>query len=245
MTDRQTDTEHTSAGHIVATGGAGFSVESETLPLERYILGLSGKQDPTICFLPQASGESLEYVVRFYSACAKLPCRPSHLSLFDPPTADLASFLLEKDVIYVGGGNTRSMLALWREWGLDRILRQAWNRGIVLAGVSAGSICWFESGVTDSIPGPLTPLACLGFLPGSNCPHYDGEVERRPAYHRLVGDGSLPAGYAADDGVGLHFVGTRLHRIISSRPKASAYRVGLESTGVVETLLPAELLGVG
>jgi len=119
----------------------------------------------------------------------------------------------------------------------------------VLAGVSAGSICWFEAGVTDSIPGPLTPMACLGFLPGSNCPHYDGELERRPAYHRLLAAGLLPAGYAADDGVGLHFRGSELHRIVSSRPPASAYRVGLpsgpgaQSGTVVETALRPDYLG--
>jgi dipeptidase E len=241
MTDSRTS--ETGTGQIIAIGGGGFSTEPDSALLERYILSQSAKENPAVCFLPQASGESVDYIVRFYSAFTKLPCRPSHLSLFDPPTADLESFLMEKDVIYVGGGNTRSMLALWRDWGLDRFLRRAWQSGIVLAGVSAGSICWFESGVTDSIPGPLTPLACLGFLPGSNCPHYDGEPERRPAYHRLLGEKRLPAGYATDDGVGLHFVGTRLHRIISSRRAASAYRVGLETGGLEESVLPPEFLG--
>jgi peptidase E len=137
------------------------------------------------------------------------------------------------------------MLALWREWKLDRILRQAWTAGIVLAGWSAGSICWFEQGVTDSVPGPLTPLACLGILPGSNCPHYDGEIERRPVYHRLVREGLLPPGCAADDGVGLHFRGTRLARIVSSRPGASAYRVDLASGGVIELALQPDDLAAG
>jgi dipeptidase E len=246
------------AGQIIAIGGAGFSSELKggepvdrpaSLLLERYILAQSTKPNPAICFLPQASGENSDYIARFYAASARLACRPSHLSLFKPPTADLESLLLEQDIIYVGGGNTRSMLALWREWQLDRILRQAWNAGVVLAGVSAGSICWFASGVTDSIPGPLTPMACLGFLPGSNCPHYDGEIERRPAYHRLLAEGLLPAGFAADDGVGLHFRGTELHRIVSSRPQASAYRVDLQpgpadQTGtVLETPLRPDYLG--
>jgi dipeptidase E len=211
--------------------------------LHPYLLAQSAKANPAICFLPQASGESPQYIDRFHTAFAALRCRPSHLSLFDPPTADLESLLLEQNIIYVGGGNTRSMLALWREWELDRILGAAWQAGIVLCGWSAGSICWFEQGVTDSIPGPLTPMDCLGFLPGSNCPHYDGEIERRPAYHRLLGAGLLASGYAADDGVGLHFRGTQLQRIISVRPSASAYRVGVESGTIVETPLSPDFLG--
>ncbi|HEX4145013.1 MAG TPA: Type 1 glutamine amidotransferase-like domain-containing protein [Pirellulales bacterium] len=246
------------AGQIIAIGGAGFSSEINSgqpidgpdgLLLERYILAQSAKTNPAVCFLPQASGENSDYIARFYTAFGLLPCRPSHLSLFKPHTADLQSLLLEQDVIYVGGGNTRSMLALWREWGLDHVLQRAWQAGAVLAGVSAGSICWFDSGVTDSIPGPLTPMPCLGFLSGSNCPHYDGEVERRPSYHRLLAAGLLPSGLAADDGVGLHFRGTELHRIVSSRPQASAYRVGLQAgpadrTGtVIETRLRPDYLG--
>ena len=230
-------------GQIIAIGGLGTPEENRLL--EQHLLDQSARANPAICFLPQASGESAEYVGRFYAAFSQLACRPSHLSLFEPPTADLESLLLEKDVIYVGGGNTRSMLALWREWGLDRILRRAWAQGVVLAGWSAGSICWFEQGVTDSIPGPLTPLACLGFLPGSNCPHYDGEIERRPAYHRLLGEGLLPPGYASDDSVGLHFQGTRLHRIVSSRPGARAYRVWVQSAGIVEVSLDADDLAAG
>jgi peptidase E len=244
------DTVPPEAGQIIATGGAGFSTEFKEaepnsaapggLLLERYILRQSAKAEPAVCFLPQASGENSDYIARFYAAFALLPCRPSHLSLFKPPTADLESLLLEQDVIYVGGGNTRSMLALWREWELDQILRQAWAAGIVLSGVSAGSICWFEEGVTDSIPGPLTPMGCLGFLPGSNCPHYDSEIERRPTYQRLIGQRRLGPGYAADDGVGLHFRGSELHRIVSSRPQASAYRVGIVAGKTLGSGVPAD-----
>jgi peptidase E len=147
------------------------------------------------------------------------------------------------DVIYVGGGNTKSMLALWREWGLDVILREAWQAGVILAGLSAGSICWFEAGVTDSIPGDLTVLPCLGFLPGSNCPHYDGEAARRPAYQRFVAEGEIADGYAADDGVGLHYIGTGLERVISSRPEAKAYRVERHDGRVHETPITPEYLG--
>jgi dipeptidase E len=133
--------------------------------------------------------------------------------------------LLAFDVIYVGGGNTKSMLALWREWEVDKILREAWERGTVLCGGSAGMICWFEEGNTDSITGSLTALPCLGFLPGSACPHYDGEIDRRPSYQNMVACGEILPGLAADNGVGLYFVGTELHEAISEVDGASAYRV--------------------
>ncbi|MBF2009266.1 MAG: peptidase E [Chlorogloeopsis fritschii C42_A2020_084] len=202
---------------IIAMGGGGFSMEPENPLLDMYILGQSQKERPKICFIPTASGDSDRYIVRFYSAFVKLSCTPSHLSLFQPPTADLRSFVLEQDIIYVGGGNTKNLITLWKEWGLDKIFREAWESGVILSGLSAGSICWFEEGVTDSIPGQLTKLKCLGFLKGSNCPHYDGEPERKPSYHRLLSEGLISEGYAADDGVGLHFIGNTLEKIVSSR----------------------------
>jgi peptidase E len=208
---------------IIAMGGGGFSMEPDNPALDKYVVRQTGKRRPKVCFLPTASGDAERYCLNFYTAFAKLDCHLSHLLLFKLPTADLASFVLEKDVIYVGGGNTKSMLALWREWRLDRILRRAWNRGVVLAGLSAGAICWFEEGVTDSVFGRLKPLACLGFLPGSCCPHYDGEPRRRPSYQRLLSQGRISPGYGVDDGVALHFVGRKLHRIVSSRPNAKAY----------------------
>jgi len=224
--------------HIVAMGGGGFSQEPDNPLLDRYILGLARDDHPAVCFLPTASGDAAGYIERFHAAFAPLPCTPTHLSLFDPPTPDLRSFVLAQDVVYVGGGNTRNMLVLWREWGLDRILREAWEGGIVLAGLSAGAICWFEQGVTDSVrPGSLIAIAGLGFLPGSACPHYDGEEGRRPNYHRLVEGGALGAGYAADDGVALHFVDRRLAHIVSSRPKAWAYRVEKVGAAVREAPL--------
>jgi dipeptidase E len=153
------------------------------------------KTTPKICFISTASGDSNNYISRYYNFFNKQNCKPSHLSLFKPPTRDLEEFLLEKDIIYVGGGNTRNLLALWKEWGLDNILRKAWNQGIVLAGISAGSICWFEEGVTDSFGEGLELIKCLGFLKGSNCPHYDGESDRRLSYHKLIYDVSLKSGH--------------------------------------------------
>jgi dipeptidase E len=145
--------------------------------------------------------------------------------------------------LYVGGGNTKSLIALWKEWELDRILKEAGENGIILAGLSAGSICWFEQGVTDSIPGQLFVLQCLGLLKGSNCPHYDSEPERRPAYHQLLSQGLISPGYATDDNVGLHFVGDKLEKIVSSRPQAKAYRVEKLDETVTETVLEPIYLG--
>jgi peptidase E len=151
--------------------------------------------------------------------------------------------VLEKDIFYVGGGNTKCLIALWREWGLDAILREAWEMGKVLSGISAGMICWFEWGLTDSITGKLTALPGLGFLRGSATPHYDGESERRPAFQRLVRAGVIPAGVAADDGVALHFRDASVHAVVSSRPSVRAYRVERVGDGVEETALPTRYLG--
>jgi peptidase E len=226
-------------------GGGGFSMKPDNPSLDRYILGLVKKEKPKICFVPTASGDSERYIVKFYSAYLKFACSPSHLPLFfDPPTSDLRAFVMEQDIIYVGGGNTKNLLALWREWGLDGIFREAWESGIVLCGLSAGSLCWFEEGVSDYFGfGTLNPLKCLGFLKGSHCPHYDGEVNRRPAYHSLITEGLLADGYAADDGVGLHFIGDCLEKAISSRPHAKAYRVEKSDRSIRETVLETLYLG--
>lgn len=221
---------------IVALGGGGFSMERSP-KLDRYILSLARRARPRVCFVPTASGDSRDYIRRFHLAFRKLRCVPSDLCLFRPPK-DLAAFVRAQDVVYVGGGNTHNMLLLWREWGLDRLLRAAWARGTVMAGISAGAICWFEQGVTDSFGLPLRPMNALGWLPGSHCPHYDGERDRRPMYRRLVRAGRLLPGYAADDGAALHFVGHRLDRVVSSRPGARAWRV--EKSAEVE-IVPERL----
>ncbi len=223
---------------IVAMGGGGFLMEPENLLLDRFILSATGVPEPKVCFLPTATGDFQGFIERFYSSFGALPCVPTHLSLFKPPCADLRSFVLEQDAIYVGGGNTRAMLALWREWELDQILHEAWLSGVVMAGISAGSICWFQQGLSDSvIPGDLAPLECLGFLPGSHCPHYDGEPGRRPAYHRFIQEGRLAAGYAADDGAALHFIGQELKSVVSSREASKAYSVRRVGTEIEERAL--------
>lgn len=232
--------------HVVAMGGGGFSMEPDNPLLDDFVLGLAGERPngarPRVCFLPTASGDAPIYVRDFYDAFAPR-ADASWLPLFVRDRRDLRSYLLAQDVIYVGGGNTQNMLAIWRLHGVDAILREAWEGGIVLAGLSAGSLCWFECGVTDSFGPDLAPLNDgLGFLPGSHCPHYDGEALRRPGYQGLVADG-LAGGYAADDGAALHFVGTELAEVVTSRPAAGAYRVEAVDGRVVETRLPGRYLG--
>lgn len=227
---------------IIALGGGGFSMEPNNPLLDLYILKQAKKVKPQICFIPTASGDSENYISRFYNFFNQQDCKPSHLSLFEPPTRDIEGFILEKDIVYVGGGNTKNLLALWKEWGLDSILRKAWNQGVILAGLSAGSICWFEEGVTDSYGDGLEPIKCLGFLKGSNCPHYDGEIDRRPAYHKLIESKEIQSGVAVDDGVAIHYKEQGISKIVSSRPNAKAYSVSFE-TKVIETTLQTEFLG--
>jgi dipeptidase E len=227
---------------IIALGGGGFSMEPENLALDRYILAQARVSEPAVAFVPTASGESDNHIVRFYTAYLGLPCRPSHLAFFRR-TPDLRSYLLAQDVIFVGGGNTKSMLAVWREWGVPECLREAWESGIVLAGISAGAICWFEQGLTDSFADRLRVIDCLGFLPGSCCPHYSGEPDRRPAFHRLLRRGEIAPGFAIDDGAGIHFTDDQVRRIVASRKGATAYRVHAAGGEVREEPMPAEYLG--
>ncbi len=228
----------TTKRQIIAIGGGGFTVDPA---LELYVLSQARKPNPAVCFLPTASGDAATSIAKFYAVFVKFRCRPTHVSFFER-TPNLQEVLLAQDVIYVGGGNTKSMLAVWREWQLPQILRRAWNSGTVLAGISAGAICWFESGITDSWAKQLMPLPCLGWLPGTCCPHYDSEAERRPAVHELVAKGIVPATLALDDGAAAHFVGRKLKRVVCSRPKAGAYRVQRDGGKVAEIQLPATRL---
>lgn len=227
---------------IIALGGGGFSMEPENPLLDKYILKCSSKARPAVCFVPTASGDGPEYVRRFYESFNQFNCEPSHLALFRPHTSDIEGFVLEQDIIYVGGGSTKNLLALWREWKLDSILKIALANGVILAGISAGAICWFEQGLTDSLFGSLTRLDCLGFLKGSCSPHYDGEAERRPRYHALIASGEMISGIAADDGAALHYIDGKLSRVISSRPDAAAYLVKRNGNCAEETRLETSLL---
>lgn len=227
---------------IVAIGGLASLTADGTRQIHHYLLRLSAKPRPKVCFLPTASGEAADRIIGFYEAYSPLPCEPSWLSLFKPPTNDLKDFLLNKDVVFVAGGNTRSMLALWREWKLDAILRRAYEMGIVLAGSSAGANCWFEQCTTDSIPGELRVLDCLGFLPGSFTPHYDVEPGRRPALHSMLIGGEIQSGYAANNDTALRFVDGRLEEAVSTRDAATAYRVHAQDDTVIEDALEMKRL---
>jgi dipeptidase E len=225
---------------IIAMGGGGFSMEPGNLALDRYILSCAAKDSPRVCFVPTASGDADGNTLNFYKAFSTLSCVPSYLSLFNLPSADLECYVMDKDVIYVGGGNTRSLLALWREWGLDGIFRRAYEAGVVLAGISAGANCWFEQCTTDSIPGQISVLNCTGLLPGSFTPHYDGEAERRPALSRLLLDNKILPGLAADNSAAAHFIDGALVKAVSSRPGAQVYRVSLDEGRVVEEKIAME-----
>ena len=210
-------------GHIIAMGGGALLDRGSRI--EDFMLGLSRSDRPRVCFLPTAGGEKPEWIVRFYEAFTARDCVPSHLTLFGMPE-DPVAHVAAQDVIYVGGGNTANMLAIWRVHGIDRALRQAWERGAVVGGMSAGANCWFDDSVTDSFGPALRALGDgLGLLPGSFCPHYDGEPERRPTYTRLVREGVLAPGYAADDDAAFHFRGTELVEVVSQREGARGYRV--------------------
>ncbi len=228
---------------IIALGGGGFSMTPENLALDRYILDQCQAARPRVCFLGQASAESVEYALKFYRAFTRLGAKPSDLTLYQDTPRDIRARLLGQDVIYVGGGNTLNMIALWRAWDLPAILQEALDEGVVLAGISAGAICWFEQGLSDSRPGGFTAVQALGFLPGSFSPHFDGEPGRRSRFHELLQEGEIPAGLAADDDVALHFRDGELLRIVSAREGAAAYRVSPGTGAVREERLTAELLG--
>ncbi len=228
---------------IIAIGGGGFSAGAGGLAIDRYVVAQTGKASPVVAFVGTASGDDPRYIVRFYRAFSSLGCRPSHLPLFER-TPDLRSFLLSQDVIYVGGGNTKSMLAVWRDWGLPELLHEAYDAGVVLAGTSAGGMCWFEQAITDSFGDRYRALPCLGFLPGSCCPHFDTEAERRPTLHELLLKGAIKPGIALDDAAAAHFVDGELHQVIASSPTARAYRLSVGGGAVSEEPITPVVVGL-
>ena len=227
---------------VIALGGGGFSMEPENLALDQYILSQCTADEPVVCFLPTAAGDDSRYIANFYCAYCTFRTRLTHLSLFSPNTRDLRGMLLSADIVLVGGGNTRSMLALWREWEVDSILREAYDQGTILAGLSAGSICWFEQGLSDYFPGELNPIDGLGFIKGSHCPHFHDEPLRKTAYHTAVQGGTIAAGVAADDGVALHYIDGELAHVLTSRASAKAYRVTPGEAGAHEEIIEPRLL---
>ncbi len=231
---------------IVAFGGGGFSTEWGNTLLDDHVLTLTGVVRPRVCFLPTASGDADHYVVRFYRAFSADRCEPSHISLFRRETGvgDPRAHLLAQDLIYVGGGSLISLLGTWRAHGIDEALREAWQSGVVLCGGSAGSLCWFAHAVSGFHEGPARELEGLGFLPWSNAVHYHQEPGRQTAFTAAVA-GGMPPGYGAGDAAALHFVGTELAEVISSRADARAVYVSADGEGgAAERELDVRFLGV-
>ena len=222
----------------ILIAGGGFNT-----PFIRYMAQLTGKARPKLLFLPTASADSPQGIIAWYRNCAPLNVEASHQISFIASTQqakDWDEVLLSVDGIVCSGGNTLNQQVIWRAHGIDAILRQAWDRGIVLGGASAGSLCWFEEGTTDSRPKELSTVQCLGFLKGSHCPHYDAEAGRRPLYHKLVGSGQMKPGYACDNDAGIYFEDNTVKRVVATRADADVFHVSLVDGKVVEKKLPAE-----
>lgn len=227
---------------ILAMGGGGFTMDPGNTALDDYILSLAGRREPRVCFLPTASGDTERHIGQFHAAFGGRAVDASHLSLFrlGHHPVPIRDTILSQDVVYVGGGSMHNMLAIWRVHGLDRILAEAWDRGVVLAGLSAGAMCWFEQGVTTSTGAP-GPAAGLGLLPGSLSVHRDGEPDRLPYYRAAVDRGELLGGWAVDDGAALLFGNQGVLRVVASTAGRGAARIDPGS----EVELEADVLGTG
>jgi dipeptidase E len=235
---------------ILAIGGGGFLMEDAPSPVDRLIAESTGRDRPKVCFLPTPSGDAIETIDKFYAAYESLGCMATHLAFFRKPLRaglPLSSFaepLLAHDALFVGGGNTKSALAVWREWGVDRVLAEAWRRGVLLSGMSAGAMCWFEQGLTDSYWGAgLQPLPCLGLLPGGCAVHFSSEPARRVRLHQEVAAGVAGPRIAIDDGAAVLYSRTQVAEVVSWRPGATAYQVSLERGKVVERAHAARGIG--
>jgi dipeptidase E len=232
------------SGHIVAMGGARSVMDRRTDPVHDYVLALTGKDDPAVLFLGTATGDDPAYIVSFYETFNSARCRPRHLNLFNREHDDITDLVVGADVIHVGGGNTANMLDIWRRQGVDALLHRALARGAVLTGGSAGGICWFEGGTTDSYGPSLQVLReGLGMVKGSFCPHYDSDQQRQPLFHAALLEGALPDGYAAWDRAAIRFDNAGgLVEAVSPQPGARALRVYVSNGQVVEEDIPCRFL---
>jgi dipeptidase E len=233
-------TSATAPKRKILIAGGGFNTA-----FIRYMAALTGKSRPRICYLPTASADSPAGSISWFRNCAPLNVTPFVQESFIASTQQSQSWdevLLSMDAIVASGGNTLNQQAIWKAQGIDAILRQAWDRGIVLGGASAGSLCWFEEGTTDSRPKALSTVQCLGFLKGSHSPHYDREKDRRPLYQKLIGSGELKPGYACDNDAGIYFEDNDVKRIVATRPEAKVYYVSVVNGKVVEKVLQPEII---
>ncbi|MFC4276477.1 Type 1 glutamine amidotransferase-like domain-containing protein [Achromobacter aloeverae] len=231
---------------ILAIGGGGFMMEDTLSPIDEYIVSLTGKVRPRICYLATASGDLPAHLDKFHAAYGNMGCETSHLAFFRQPdsrsilVSEFHTKLLEQDAIFVGGGNTKSALAVWREWGLDNVLKEAWEGGVLLAGMSAGAMCWFEAGVTDSLGrAMLRPLDGLGFLRGGCAVHYSSDQERRRSLHAAHQAWTIPTSIAIDDFAAALYVDASLDGVVSWRAGSTAYQTYYDGDAVVETAMVA------
>ena len=218
---------------IIAIGGGGFGRNPGNGTIEQYILDQANTEKPNICFIPTATGDNEAYKVNYYATFSKLNCNPTHLDFFKR-TPNLQKLINKQDIIFVGGGNTKSMLAVWREWGLDKLLRDAYESGVIMSGVSAGAICWFEKGITDSWENKLNVMDCLGFVKENCCPHYDEESERKPSLYKFIKNKEINDCYAIEGGCALHLKNNKVFSAISFNGKKNLYKVSVENTEIIE-----------
>ena len=218
---------------IIAIGGGGFGRTPGEGLIEKYILDQSEKDVPNICFIPTATGDNEAYKVNYYSTFSKLDCLPSHLDFFKR-TPDLKELILKQDIIFVGGGNTKSMLAVWKDWGLDLLLKEAYEKGVIMSGVSAGAICWFDQGITDSWAEDLKVMDCLGFIEGACCPHYDEEPQRKPSLNKFITEKVLKSCYAVDGGCALHIEDEKEFKSVVFSKNKNSFLVEMKDNQVAE-----------
>ena len=219
--------------HIIAIGGGGFGRNNSSQLIEEYLLSISGKDYPKICFLPTATGDNDSYIVRFYSIFTRLKCIPSHIEFFKR-TIDIENHIMDQDIIFVGGGNTKSMLAIWNDWGMSQLLQDAYNKGVIMSGVSAGAICWFTSGITDSWDNELRILPCLNFISGTCCPHYDEEPARIPYVKKILLEEKLTNCISIEGGSAMHFIDGKPYKNVSFKNNKNTYNVFLDNNDIVE-----------
>jgi len=226
---------------IIAIGGGGFGRDPKHTKIEQYILNQTSKENPNILFLPTASAEDKSYIDNYYDCFGSLSCKPSHISFFSR-TPRLNSLFNKADIVYVGGGNTKSMLAVWREWKVDKLLRRAYDKGAVMAGVSAGAICWFKKGITDSWASNLNTIDCLGYLEGMCCPHYMEEPDRQPSVHKMLHQDKTEGGYGLDGGSAAHFINEKFVRALSFYSDCKVVFVEKVNSNIIEKDLPHTIL---
>jgi len=225
-------------GQIIAIGGGGFGRNPNKPLIEEYIVNQCNVTKPNILFIPTASAEDKNYTVNFYKAFGQFNTSLSVLNFFQR-TPRLESLINKQNIIYVGGGNTKSMIAVWKEWKLDKLLEKAYNNGTILCGVSAGAICWFDKGITDSWASNLNIMDCLSLLPGTCCPHYDSEANRKPTVHNLIKNKKINECYAVEDGAAIHFKEGKVKNSVGFYKDAHSYIVKDVSGNIVEEEIPS------